>query len=129
MFDGSSGLRWMPRKMAGSEMITIEESSAAIRMPSVVFDSAVHLYRSTAPWFTVARVLTMRAPLQGRFAAIYEPDVDVKVYSTRRGGGGGGSRPGAGPSAPRGCGWAGRRAGGGVVLAPPAADPSGGHPR
>jgi hypothetical protein len=33
----------MPRKIAGSEMRTIDESSAAMNTPSVVFDSAVHL--------------------------------------------------------------------------------------
>src|SRR5947208_4540348 len=46
MFDGCRGLRWMPRKIAGSEMITIELSSVAMNTPSVVLDSAVHLYRS-----------------------------------------------------------------------------------
>jgi hypothetical protein len=30
-------------------MITIDESSAAMNMPSVVFDRAVHLYRSSTP--------------------------------------------------------------------------------
>ena len=33
----------MPRKIAGSEISTIDESSVAMNMPSVVFDSAVHL--------------------------------------------------------------------------------------
>ncbi len=41
MFDGSRGSRWMPRKIAGSEMSTIELSSVAMKMPSVVFDRAV----------------------------------------------------------------------------------------
>jgi len=45
MFDGSSGSRWMPRKMAGRLMITIELSSVAMNDPSVVFERAVHLYR------------------------------------------------------------------------------------
>src|SRR6266571_1572774 len=36
----------MPRKMAGIAMITIEASIVAIVIPSVVFDSAIHLYRS-----------------------------------------------------------------------------------
>jgi hypothetical protein len=43
MFPGVRGSRWMPRKMAGSEMRTIDASSDAMNMPSVVFDSAVHL--------------------------------------------------------------------------------------
>ena len=34
----------MPRKIAGSEMITIELLIVAIRTPRVVFDSATHLY-------------------------------------------------------------------------------------
>jgi hypothetical protein len=38
----------MPRKIAGIEMITIEESIVAIVMLSVVFDSAIHLYLSPA---------------------------------------------------------------------------------
>jgi hypothetical protein len=33
----------MPRKMAGSEMRTIDEFIVAISTPSVVFDSASHL--------------------------------------------------------------------------------------
>ena len=33
----------MPRKIAGSEMITIEELIVAMKMPRVVFDSAIHL--------------------------------------------------------------------------------------
>jgi len=33
----------MPRKIAGIEMITIDPSSVAMNMPSVVFDSATHL--------------------------------------------------------------------------------------
>jgi hypothetical protein len=43
MFPGDSGLRWMPRKIAGIEMITIEASIVAIVMLSVVLDSATHL--------------------------------------------------------------------------------------
>src|SRR3954451_16032466 len=42
----------MPRKIAGSEMITIELSSVAMNMPNVVLDRAVHLYRS--PWVATA---------------------------------------------------------------------------
>ena len=33
----------MPLKIAGSEIITIEELIVAISMPSVVLDSATHL--------------------------------------------------------------------------------------
>ena len=33
----------MPRKMAGSEISTIEELMVAIVMPSVVLESATHL--------------------------------------------------------------------------------------
>jgi hypothetical protein len=33
----------MPRKIAGSEMSTIEALTVAITMPSVVLDRAVHL--------------------------------------------------------------------------------------
>src|SRR5260221_9171799 len=36
----------MPRKIAGSEMSTIEESSDAMNTPRVVFESATHRYRS-----------------------------------------------------------------------------------
>ena len=43
MLPGASGSRWMPRKIAGSEMITIEASTVAMNMPSVVLDSATHL--------------------------------------------------------------------------------------
>ena len=36
----------MPRKIAGSEMITIDASMVAIVMLSVVLDRAIHRYRS-----------------------------------------------------------------------------------
>ena len=42
-----SGLRSIPRKMSGNEIRTIEESIVTIRTPSVVFDRAIHLYRSS----------------------------------------------------------------------------------
>ncbi len=41
---GSSGFRSIPRKIAGSEMITIEELIVAISIPSVVLVSAIHRY-------------------------------------------------------------------------------------
>ena len=43
MFDGISGFRWIPRKIAGSAMITIDWLIIAIKIPSVVLDSATHL--------------------------------------------------------------------------------------
>jgi hypothetical protein len=43
MFDGWSGSSRIPRKMAGREMITIDESTLAMNTPRVVFDRAVHL--------------------------------------------------------------------------------------
>ena len=49
MLPGASGLRWMPRKIAGIEMITIEASIVAIVMLSVVLDRAIHLYLSGCP--------------------------------------------------------------------------------
>src|SRR5215467_6252479 len=46
MLPGDVGSRWMPRKMAGMAMITIEVSIVAMVTLSVVFDSAIHLYLS-----------------------------------------------------------------------------------
>ena len=43
MLAGASGSSPMPRKMAGSEMITMEPSIAAMPVPRVVLDSATHL--------------------------------------------------------------------------------------
>ena len=43
MLPGSVGSRWMPRKMAGIAMITMEVSIVAIVMLSVVLESATHL--------------------------------------------------------------------------------------
>ena len=40
---GANGSRWMPRKMAGSEMMTMEPSSADMKIASVVLDRAIHL--------------------------------------------------------------------------------------
>jgi len=72
---GVSGFRLMPRKMAGIAMITIEASMVAIVMLSVVFDSAIHLYRPgrpppatvtavpfTCPEPTLRRTLTQSSP-------------------------------------------------------------------
>ena len=42
MLPGAVGSRWMPRKMAGIAMITIEPSIVAIVMLSVVLESATH---------------------------------------------------------------------------------------
>jgi hypothetical protein len=38
---GWSGSRWIPRKIAGREIRTIDESSAAMNTPRVVFDSTI----------------------------------------------------------------------------------------
>ena len=43
MFEAWRGSTWMPRKMAGREMMTIEELSSAMKTPRVVLESAVHL--------------------------------------------------------------------------------------
>jgi hypothetical protein len=43
MLPGASGSKWMPRKIAGREMMTIELSMVAISTPSVVLDRATHL--------------------------------------------------------------------------------------
>ena len=52
MLPGAVGLRWMPRKMAGIEMITMDASIVAIVMLRVVLDSAIQRYRSglPSPW-------------------------------------------------------------------------------
>src|SRR6478736_5188204 len=50
MFSGWSRSRWIPRKTAGSAIRMIDWLIDAIRTPSVVFESAIHLYPgSTAP--------------------------------------------------------------------------------
>src|SRR5215469_7819478 len=49
MLPGPSGFRWIPRKMAGIAMMTIDPSIVAIVMLSVVLDSAIHLYLSDCP--------------------------------------------------------------------------------
>ncbi len=43
MLPGASGSRLMPRKIAGSAMITIEPSSADMNTAIVVLESATHL--------------------------------------------------------------------------------------
>ncbi len=43
MLEGCKGSTWMPRKMAGSEMITIEVLSRAMKTPSVVLLRTIHL--------------------------------------------------------------------------------------
>ena len=43
MLEGVSGFRWIPRKIAGNAMITIDWLITAIKIPRVVFDSAIHL--------------------------------------------------------------------------------------
>ncbi len=43
MLPADSGSTPMPRKMSGSAISTIDWLIVAISMPSVVFDSAIHL--------------------------------------------------------------------------------------
>ena len=43
MLDGTSGLSWMPRNRSGSEISRIDWLMVTIKIPSVVFDSAIHL--------------------------------------------------------------------------------------
>ena len=43
MLDGTSGSSLMPRNRAGSEISRIDWLMVTIRIPSVVFDSAIHL--------------------------------------------------------------------------------------
>ena len=43
VFPGTSGLSWMPRNRAGSEINKIDWLIVTIKIPSVVFDSAIHL--------------------------------------------------------------------------------------
>jgi hypothetical protein len=43
MFSGASGSRWMPRKIAGIAIRTIEPSSVDMKTAAVVLASAVHL--------------------------------------------------------------------------------------
>jgi hypothetical protein len=43
VFDDTSGFMWMPRKMSGSEISMIDELIVAMRIPSVVFERAIHL--------------------------------------------------------------------------------------
>src|ERR1039458_3428175 len=46
MLPAASGSRWMPRKMAGSAMMTMEPSSVAMNIAAVVLVRATHRYRS-----------------------------------------------------------------------------------
>jgi hypothetical protein len=43
---GASGSIWIPRKMFGRAIRRIEALIVAISIPSVVFESATHLYSS-----------------------------------------------------------------------------------
>ena len=48
---GSSGSRWMPRKIAGRAMSRLEALIIAMRKASVVFESTTHLYSTRGlPW-------------------------------------------------------------------------------
>ncbi len=44
MLPGASGSRPTPRKIAGSEMITMDWLIVASSTPTVVLDNAIHLY-------------------------------------------------------------------------------------
>src|SRR5579859_4372038 len=67
MLAGAKGSSPIPRKMAGSEMMTIDPSTVAMNTPSVVFDSATHLYRSpTSRLTSPARSQSLRQPVQQR---------------------------------------------------------------
>ncbi len=48
MFDGWSGSRWMPRKMAGREMMTIDWLIPAMNTPRVVLERTIQRFRSVA---------------------------------------------------------------------------------
>ena len=61
VFEGRSGSRWMPRKMSGSAISTIEPSMVAISMPSVVMNSAIHCWRSVVLVPVRARPVTTGA--------------------------------------------------------------------
>src|SRR5215469_10814497 len=49
MLPGLVGSKWIPRKIAGIAMITIDVSIVAIIMLRVVLDRAIHLYLPPAP--------------------------------------------------------------------------------
>ena len=49
MLPGASGSRWMPRKMAGRAIRTIDPSSTAMKVAAVVLASATHLYLASTP--------------------------------------------------------------------------------
>ena len=42
MFPGVSGLSWMPRKMSGKEISTMDWLMKTIRVPRVTVASAIH---------------------------------------------------------------------------------------
>ncbi len=73
MLPGASGLRWMPRKMAGIAMITIDASMVAIVTLSVVLDSATHLYRPPADPAPPAPVLAAPVLAAAGPAAVISP--------------------------------------------------------
>jgi hypothetical protein len=46
MLPGASGSRWMPRKMAGRAIMTMDPSRVAMNMAAVVLARATQRYRS-----------------------------------------------------------------------------------
>src|SRR5690348_6161483 len=77
MLAGAKGSSPMPRKMAGSEMMTIDPSTVAMNTPRVVFDSATHLYRSSPSW--------ARAPERTRLASSLTSPARIRPPEPRRG--------------------------------------------
>ncbi len=43
MLPGANGWRWIPRKMAGSEISRMDVLIVTMRMPRVVLERAIHL--------------------------------------------------------------------------------------
>jgi hypothetical protein len=75
----------MPRKMAGSEMITMEPSIAAISTPIVVLESATHLYRSgRCSGIIVAGAVVSMPTISQRIAAFYERSGGASGFHARR---------------------------------------------
>jgi hypothetical protein len=68
MLPGCSGLMPMPRKIAGSEIRTMEEFIVAMSTPSVVLDSASHLYPGWSGWVretgAAGAVVVMGGPIR-----------------------------------------------------------------
>lgn len=80
MFDGWRGSRWIPLKMAGNEMIRIDWFSIAMKIPRVVFDRTIHLYRSElGGWVKVGGV-----EVAARIDKKLTPTSDISTSRQRR---------------------------------------------